>query len=407
VPYNWSNFLSSSGITQSTFQVTYGPNSAPSSEADSLAPTILSLSLDSSSLDLSQPGGAFLSGRLSFQDNLSGFSYGYLRFSSDSGKSMYLDIDYPNLISGTELSGVTFFSHQLSGNTEVGTYRLAGVTLFDNANNSLFKSSSSSDWTTFLSSSGITQTSFEVVYGPNPVPGTGPDSLAPSIQSFSLDSSSLDPSQPGGAFLSGRLGFRDNVSGYSYGSFLFRSDSGQFATLNFTSQGIISGSDLSGVAFASIQLNATATAGTWRLTSVDLSDNADNSLSKSSSSSDWTTFLSSSGITQTSFDVVYGGAPTIPQITLAVSPASVAEDGTANLVYTFSRTGSTTSSLTINYGITGTADATDYSGATPGTSKTISFTAGSATATLIIDPTVDTSIEVDDTVALTLAAGTG
>jgi Ca2+-binding RTX toxin-like protein len=96
-----------------------------------------------------------------------------------------------------------------------------------------------------------------------------------------------------------------------------------------------------------------------------------------------------------------------PVITLAVSPASVAEDGTANLIYTFTRSGPTTSTLTVNYGISGTADSSDYTGATPGAGKTITFAAGSATATLTIDPTVDTTIEVDETVALTLAAGTG
>jgi hypothetical protein len=96
-----------------------------------------------------------------------------------------------------------------------------------------------------------------------------------------------------------------------------------------------------------------------------------------------------------------------PAITLAVAPATVTEDGTTNLVYTFTRTGPTTSALTVNYGISGTADSADYTGATPGTGKTISFSAGSATATLTIDPTADTTIEADETVALTLAAGTG
>ncbi|MFM6252659.1 MAG: hypothetical protein ACKPEQ_26525, partial [Dolichospermum sp.] len=103
----------------------------------------------------------------------------------------------------------------------------------------------------------------------------------------------------------------------------------------------------------------------------------------------------------------YVSSPTLPSITLAVSPSSVTEDGTTNLVYTFTRTGSTTSALTVNYSIAGTADATDYTGATPGTGKTITFAAGSATATLTIDPTADTTIEANETVALTLATGTG
>ncbi|BAZ83501.1 hypothetical protein NIES73_47900 [Sphaerospermopsis kisseleviana NIES-73] len=94
-------------------------------------------------------------------------------------------------------------------------------------------------------------------------------------------------------------------------------------------------------------------------------------------------------------------------VTLAVSPSSVTEDGTGNLVYTFTRTGLTTNPLTVNYSIAGTADSTDYTGATPGTGKTITFAAGSSTATLTIDPTADTTVEPDETVALTLATGTG
>ena len=97
----------------------------------------------------------------------------------------------------------------------------------------------------------------------------------------------------------------------------------------------------------------------------------------------------------------------LPSISLAVSPTSVAEDGATNLVYTFTRTGPTASALTINYGIGGTADSSDYTGATPGSSKTITFAAGSSIATLTIDPTADSVVESDETVALTLATGTG
>ncbi|MBD2143541.1 peptidase M23, partial [Anabaena sp. FACHB-1250] len=96
-----------------------------------------------------------------------------------------------------------------------------------------------------------------------------------------------------------------------------------------------------------------------------------------------------------------------PTITLAVSPGSVLEDGTANLIYTFTRTGTTTNALTVNYGVTGTADSSDYTGATPGTGKTITFAAGASTATLTIDPTGDSTPESDETVVLTLASGTG
>ncbi|QSX70552.1 MAG: hypothetical protein EZY12_06890 [Dolichospermum sp. DET69] len=101
-----------------------------------------------------------------------------------------------------------------------------------------------------------------------------------------------------------------------------------------------------------------------------------------------------------------------PTITLAVSPSSVTEDGTTNLIYTFTRTGTTTNALTVNYGVAGTATFnTDYSqiGATSfaATTGSITFAAGSSTKTLTIDPTADTTVETDETVAVTLATGTG
>ncbi|MBE9220734.1 choice-of-anchor L domain-containing protein [Dolichospermum flos-aquae] len=96
-----------------------------------------------------------------------------------------------------------------------------------------------------------------------------------------------------------------------------------------------------------------------------------------------------------------------PSITLTVSPGSVNEDGTTNLIYTFTRTGVTTDPLTVNYSIGGTANGDDYTGATPGTGKTITFEEGENTATLIIDPKADTIVESNETVAVTLDSGTG
>ncbi|MCZ8356359.1 MAG: SBBP repeat-containing protein [Microcystis sp. LE19-388.1G] len=95
---------------------------------------------------------------------------------------------------------------------------------------------------------------------------------------------------------------------------------------------------------------------------------------------------------------------TLPTITLAVSPSSVTEDGTQNLIYTFTRTGSTTNPLTVNYSVAGTAtNGTDYASIP----TSVTFVAGSATATVIVDPTPDTTAESNETVILTLATGTG
>ena len=97
-------------------------------------------------------------------------------------------------------------------------------------------------------------------------------------------------------------------------------------------------------------------------------------------------------------------------VNLEVTPSTVTEDGISNLVYTFTRIGDTANTLTVNYDITGTANSSDYTGAIPGTGKTITFAAGSSKATLTVDPTPDTIIENDEndeTVVLTLATGTG
>ncbi|MCZ8308081.1 MAG: calcium-binding protein [Microcystis sp. LE19-98.1E] len=95
-----------------------------------------------------------------------------------------------------------------------------------------------------------------------------------------------------------------------------------------------------------------------------------------------------------------------PTITLTLSPASVTEDGTTNLVYTFTRSGVTTNPLTVNYTLGGTATLnTDYT--RTGTTNTVTFAAGSSTATVTVNPTADATVESNETVILTLASGTG
>src|SRR6185436_18405820 len=99
-------------------------------------------------------------------------------------------------------------------------------------------------------------------------------------------------------------------------------------------------------------------------------------------------------------------------VSVAVAPSSTLEDGAGNLVFTFTRAGVTTGALTANFTIGGTATFnTDYTetGATSFTPSTgtVQFAAGSSTATVTVDPTPDTTVEPDDTVVLTVAAGTG
>jgi 3-phytase len=101
-----------------------------------------------------------------------------------------------------------------------------------------------------------------------------------------------------------------------------------------------------------------------------------------------------------------------PRISLAIAPASVLEDGATNLVYTFTRTGLTTSALTVNYNVSGnTTFGNDYSQTGAATfnasTGTVIFAANSATATVTIDPIADIIFETDEAIALTLVNGSG
>src|SRR4029079_4880848 len=79
-----------------------------------------------------------------------------------------------------------------------------------------------------------------------------------------------------------------------------------------------------------------------------------------------------------------------PDVTVAVSPASVLEDGATNLVYTFTRENPTTNALTVNFSVSGTASSsTDYvvTGAATfdGTNGTLTIPIGSSTTTVTIN----------------------
>jgi hypothetical protein len=103
----------------------------------------------------------------------------------------------------------------------------------------------------------------------------------------------------------------------------------------------------------------------------------------------------------------------LPTVTVAVSPTSVLEDGATNLVYMFTRNGSTANAMTVNFSVGGTAsftepDYTETGAATfTATSGTVVFASGSSTATVTVDPSLDLMVEPDETVILTVTSGTG
>nr|MBA3314559.1 FG-GAP repeat protein [Planctomycetaceae bacterium] len=102
----------------------------------------------------------------------------------------------------------------------------------------------------------------------------------------------------------------------------------------------------------------------------------------------------------------------ISAVNVAVSPNSTAENGTGNITFTFTRSLDIASAITVNFAVSGAAlFGEDYTvaGASSfsATSGTVTFAAGSTTATVVIDPTGDNLVELDEDVTLTLLTGTG
>jgi hypothetical protein len=92
----------------------------------------------------------------------------------------------------------------------------------------------------------------------------------------------------------------------------------------------------------------------------------------------------------------------LPQVALSVVNATGIEGGDP-ITFQFTRTGSVTGSLEVNLQYSGTATAGDDFAAP----ATLAFAAGSPTATLSLAPIADGINEFDETVSVTLAAGSG
>ena len=94
-----------------------------------------------------------------------------------------------------------------------------------------------------------------------------------------------------------------------------------------------------------------------------------------------------------------------PTVSVSVDPASVAEDGTPNLVYTFTLSNPSAFATTVNYTLSGTAtNGTDYTGSA--VTGSVVIPAGSLSASITIDPSVDTTFEANETVIATINSAT-
>ncbi len=96
--------------------------------------------------------------------------------------------------------------------------------------------------------------------------------------------------------------------------------------------------------------------------------------------------------------------PAVTTVTIDATDASAAEAGSATGTFTVTRTGDLTAALTVNYTIGGSAtNGSDYASL----SGSVVIAAGAASATVVVTPVDDAIDENNETVVLTLAAGSG
>ncbi len=93
-----------------------------------------------------------------------------------------------------------------------------------------------------------------------------------------------------------------------------------------------------------------------------------------------------------------------PSASIAVSPANVYENGGTNLVYTVSLSQPSPSALSIGFSVGGTATSgSDYAAV----NSPLVIAAGQTSGTITVSPTPDTTVEPDETVVISLNAGSG
>lgn len=170
-------------------------------------------------------------------------------------------------------------------------------------------------------------------------------------------------------------------------------------TVNLTRSGTAtSGTDYTG-AVSSVVVPANATSASFSITPV-----ADTTVEP-----DETAIFSVASGTDYSVGSPSSATATIvnddfPVASITVSPASVAEDGAPNLVYTVALSQASPSALSIGFNVGGTAtNGTDYATI----NSPLVIAAGQTSGTITVNPTPDTTVEPDETVVISLNAGSG
>ncbi|NJC49813.1 UNVERIFIED_ORG: uncharacterized protein YhjY with autotransporter beta-barrel domain [Xanthomonas campestris] len=264
---------------------------------------------------------------------------------------------------------------------------------------------------------GMTDPGVPPAHGTYSLPGQNPDSTeqvtytnngdgATSDSFYLLDEDNnqvvfnitVNPSRTASIAVSPASRNEDSGAAFTYTVTLSQTSSSA-TTVNLSRSGTAtSGTDYTG-APSSIVVPANATTATFSVTPVaDTTVEADETVVISVASGSGYAIGSPSSATAT---IVNDDFPTA---SITVSPSSVPEDGAANLIYTVSLDQAAQSAVSVAFSVGGSATSgTDYAAV----SSPLTIPAGQTSGTIIINPTADTTIEPDETVVISLAAGSG
>ncbi|QNH19263.1 Calx-beta domain protein [Xanthomonas sp. GW] len=170
-------------------------------------------------------------------------------------------------------------------------------------------------------------------------------------------------------------------------------------TVNIASSGTAtSGGDYTG-AVGSVVVPANTTTATFAITPVaDGTVEANETVIMSVASGSGYGIGSPSSATATILD------DDVPSASIAVSPASVSEDGATNLVYTVTLDQAPVNATSVAFNVGGSATSgNDYAAV----SSPLVIGAGQTSGTITINPTADSTVEPDETVVISLASGSG
>jgi hypothetical protein len=144
---------------------------------------------------------------------------------------------------------------------------------------------------------------------------------------------------------------------------------------------------------------------------TSLADRADVNKAKLENSANYVMFGNNQDLSTTLF-TNFNLVTAIPIVTLTTNFSELNEDNASNFNFTFSLNSPATTNLVIHFAVSGSATFnSDYtqSGATGmnASAGTVTIASGTSSATVVLNPTAETTLEPDETIQLTITAGTG